>query len=131
FSFTQACSENIFSGGWDRIADANQLTVGLTSRWLDADSGFERLSLSVAQRVHFSDQHVTLYPNDTQVRNRTKSDYLFGATAALTDKFSVRFDAQFNPESRDRNRMTAGRSEEHTSELQSRENLVCRLLLEK
>src|SRR5690606_40704674 len=28
-------------------------------------------------------------------------------------------------------RVTAGRSEEHTSELQSRENLVCRLLLEK
>src|SRR5690606_42019677 len=26
---------------------------------------------------------------------------------------------------------SAGRSEEHTSELQSRENLVCRLLLEK
>src|SRR5690606_6802509 len=47
FSFGHAFSENIFSGGWDRIADANQLTVGLTSRWLDADSGFERLSLSV------------------------------------------------------------------------------------
>src|SRR3712207_7092850 len=28
-------------------------------------------------------------------------------------------------------RMTAGRSEEHTSELQSRQYLVCRLLLEK
>src|SRR5207302_4146390 len=28
-------------------------------------------------------------------------------------------------------RACAGRSEEHTSELQSRENLVCRLLLEK
>src|SRR5690606_40637039 len=27
--------------------------------------------------------------------------------------------------------LTASRSEEHTSELQSRENLVCRLLLEK
>src|SRR5690606_41630521 len=27
--------------------------------------------------------------------------------------------------------ITVGRSEEHTSELQSRENLVCRLLLEK
>src|SRR5690606_39783584 len=27
--------------------------------------------------------------------------------------------------------LDAGRSEEHTSELQSRENLVCRLLLEK
>src|SRR5690606_41076105 len=31
----------------------------------------------------------------------------------------------------DRDREAAGRSEEHTSELQSRENLVCRLLLEK
>src|SRR5690606_41082433 len=30
-----------------------------------------------------------------------------------------------------RRRAAAGRSEEHTSELQSRENLVCRLLLEK
>src|SRR5690606_40208537 len=31
----------------------------------------------------------------------------------------------------DDNGMLVGRSEEHTSELQSRENLVCRLLLEK
>src|SRR5690606_41252040 len=31
----------------------------------------------------------------------------------------------------DRSRALGGRSEEHTSELQSRENLVCRLLLEK
>src|SRR5690606_39884708 len=30
-----------------------------------------------------------------------------------------------------RDALTEGRSEEHTSELQSRENLVCRLLLEK
>ncbi len=107
FSFSQAFSENVFSGGWDRIADANQVTLGLTSRWLDADSGFERLSLSVAQRIHFRDQLVTLSPNE-QGRTRTKSDYLVGASAALTDKLSVRFDAQFNPESKDRNRMTAG-----------------------
>lgn len=108
FSFGQAFSENIFSGGWDRIADANQVTVGLTSRWLDADTGFERLSLSVAQRIHFQDQHVSLSSNDSRVRNQTKSDYLVGANAALTDKLSVRFDAQFNPSSHDRNRMTAG-----------------------
>src|SRR2546430_11033132 len=31
----------------------------------------------------------------------------------------------------DRDRPNAGRSEEHTSELQSQSNLVCRLLLEK
>src|SRR5690606_40237142 len=32
---------------------------------------------------------------------------------------------------RRRGRLVSNRSEEHTSELQSRENLVCRLLLEK
>ncbi|WP_442596224.1 LPS-assembly protein LptD [Parapusillimonas sp. JC17] len=107
FNFAQAFDENIFSGGWDRIADADQLTIGLTTRWLDEESGFERLSLSAAQRIYFRDQLVTLYPGD-QTRTKTKSDYLFAASAALTDKFFVRFDAQYNPESRDRNRMTAG-----------------------
>jgi LPS-assembly protein len=107
FNFAQAFSENIFAGGWDRIANANQLTIGLTTRWLDADTGFERLSLSAAQRLYFQDQRVTLSPSD-EGRTDTKSDYLVGAAAALTDKFSVRFDAQFNPESQNRNRLNAG-----------------------
>jgi len=106
FNFSQAFDENLFSGGWDRIANANQVTLGLTSRWLDEDSGFERLSLSAAQRVYFEDQKVVL-PGG-RPRTNTKSDYLVGVNAALTDKLNVRFDAQFNPESRDRNRMTAG-----------------------
>ena len=107
FNFSQAFDENLFTGGWDRIANANQLTIGLTTRWLDAGTGFERLSLSAAQRIYFDDQRVTLTPTDN-ARTNTKSDYLLGANAALTDTLNVRFDAQFNPESRDRNRMTAG-----------------------
>ena len=107
FNFAQAFSENIFSGGWDRIADANQLTVGLTTRWFDAGSGLERLSLSAAQRIYFRDQLVTLYPSD-RARTNTKSDYLVGATAALTDTLNVRLDAQFNPDSRERNRLVTG-----------------------
>ncbi|MFT0546902.1 LPS-assembly protein LptD [Allopusillimonas ginsengisoli] len=106
FNYAQAFGENIFSGGWDRIANANQVTIGLTSRWLDADSGFERLSLSAAQRLYLEDQRVTLGAETP--RTNTRSDYLVGASAALTDKFNVGFDAQFNPESRDRNRMSAG-----------------------
>src|SRR5690606_41412300 len=74
-------SENRYNGGWDRINNANQVTLGLTSRWFDQDTGFQRLALQVAQRIYFDSQRV--------------------------------------------------RSEEHTSELQSRENLVCRLLLEQ
>src|SRR5690606_42001503 len=41
-------------------------------------------------------------------RTDTKSSYLVGAASALTDTLRVRFGAQFNPESRDRNRITAG-----------------------
>ncbi len=106
FNFAQAFSENIFSGGWDRIANANQITLGLTTRWLDEESGFERLSLSAAQRLYFEDQKVAL--TNEKLRTNQKSDYLFGASAALTDTLGVRFDAQWNPDSRDRNRMTAG-----------------------
>lgn len=106
FNFSQAFDENIFSGGWDRIANANQMTLGLTTRWLDEKTGFERLSLSAAQRLYFDDQLVTL-PGQSPRLNK-KSDYLVGANAALTDTLNVRFDAQFNPESRERNRMTAG-----------------------
>src|SRR5690606_27515755 len=68
---------------------------------------FERVVLSAAQRLYFDDQYVAL-SGERGLRTDTKSDYLFGAKAALTDKFSVRFDAQLNPESNDRNRMSAG-----------------------
>jgi LPS-assembly protein len=105
FNFAQAFDENLFSGGWDRIADANQVTLGLTSRWLDQSSGFERLSLSAAQRIYFADQHVTM-PGINPRMNKT-SDYLVGVNAALTDTLNTRFDAQFNPQNNQRNRMTA------------------------
>lgn len=97
FSFEQAFSENIYSGGWDRIANANQLTMALTTRWLDAGTGFERLSLSAAQRLYFEDQRVTL-PGETPREDRNvRSDYLVAASAALTDTLSTEVAAQFDP----------------------------------
>ena len=106
FNYQQAFDENIYSGGWDRIANANQLTAGLTTRWLDADTGFERLSLSAAQRFYFDDQKVTL-PGRTP-RENTESDYLVGVRAALTDRFSVYFDGQFDRDTQKRNRLSSG-----------------------
>lgn len=95
FSFAQAFDENIYSGGWDRIANANQVTLGLTSRWLDANTGFERLSLSGAQRLYFTDQRVTL-PGEVP-RTGVRSDFLVGAEAAITDTLSTQVTAQYNP----------------------------------
>ncbi|MFY2599011.1 LPS-assembly protein LptD [Achromobacter xylosoxidans] len=95
FSFSQAFEENIYSGGWDRISNANQLTAALTTRWLDASTGFERASLAVAQRLYFTDQQVTL-PGETP-RENVRSDFLVGASAALTDAFTTDVAAQYNP----------------------------------
>src|SRR3712207_7594935 len=49
-----------------------------------------------------------------------------GASSRLLDRLCGRF-----PQPRDRREKQEERSEEHTSELQSRQYLVCRLLLEK
>lgn len=112
FNFAQAFSHNLFSGGWDRIANANQLTIGLTSRWLHADTGAEIVRLEAAQRLYFENRKVFLNPTSKRMREhpieRAHSDYLFGAAASLTQNFHLRFDTQINPETRGRNRMSAG-----------------------
>jgi LPS-assembly protein len=59
FSFAQLFRSNRFSGG-DRQADANQATLALTSRWLDADDGRERLAASLGQIRYFDPQRVQL-----------------------------------------------------------------------
>src|SRR6266478_8184790 len=48
---------------------------------------------------------------------------------AITDWYRRRYGVELDPDSEAI--VTIGRSEEHTSELQSQSNLVCRLLLEK
>lgn len=95
FSFEQAFQENVYSGGWDRIANANQLTAALTTRWLDANTGFQRVALSVGQRIYFEDQRVTL-PGETP-RENVRSDFLVGASAALTDTLSTDIAGQYDP----------------------------------
>ena len=94
FSFSSAFQENIFAG-FDRISNANQATFALTTRWLDANSGFERLQLSVAQQFYFEDQQVTL-PGQAP-RTNTKSQFLFGGSAALTDTLNLTSLVQYNP----------------------------------
>jgi LPS-assembly protein len=67
FNFEQLFRENRFSGG-DRVGDANQVTVALTSRLLDKESGIERLRASIGQIFHFRDREVTM-PGYTTVES--------------------------------------------------------------
>ncbi len=58
-SFDQLFTENNFNGV-DRFNDANQLTLALTSRFLDHDTGVERLQVTFGQRYYFSTPRVAL-----------------------------------------------------------------------
>src|SRR2546430_2952554 len=77
----------------------------------------------------------TLFPYTTLFRSRdlhldTLRDELFGMVDARHALIEIleRLERTLLPFLEDRKK---GRSEEHTSELQSQSNLVCRLLLEK
>src|SRR5256885_10968268 len=70
----------------------------------------------------------TLFPYTTLFR----SDALIGRRSALCSQVSPHWYCQFTEENLGgKDHMVSIRSEEHTSELQSPCNLVCRLLLEK
>lgn len=59
FSFQQMFDDNRFSGA-DRMGDANQLTLAVTSRLLDPDTGTQHASLSLGEIYYFRDREVTL-----------------------------------------------------------------------
>lgn len=92
-NFSQIFSENSFVGG-DRIADANQITLGATSRILSPDSGAERIRFAAAQRYHFKSQEVSLpgFP----VRNSTSSDLLAAVSGNMTQHWAAEAGWQYN-----------------------------------
>ncbi|WP_292996060.1 LPS-assembly protein LptD [Nitrosomonas sp.] len=85
FSFAQMLTENRFSGS-DRINDANRVTVALTSRFVEQDTGIERLRLAVGQQVNFTDPRVLLLP--PQVTSG-KSDFIAAISGRLTPHVST------------------------------------------
>ena len=103
FNFATIYTENAY-GGQDRIADNNLLTLGVTTRLLDPDTGAEAVRLGVAQRVRFSDQNVTL-PGEPAVKERL-SDIMFGAAVNWTPQWGVNSVVQFNPKTRQSVRST-------------------------
>src|SRR5688572_31617239 len=70
----------------------------------------------------------TLFPYTTLFRSRLLS---LGIASVRSDAGRSHRPRRHRPQTARWQRRERGRSEEHTSELQSQSNLVCRLLLEK
>ena len=77
FNFTSIYADNVFSGV-DRVSDANQVTAGVTTRFLDRQSGAEVLRLGMAQRLLLRDQRIT--PDGLPVTQRLSDLLLLGST---------------------------------------------------
>lgn len=92
-SLDQLFSENQYSGV-DRVNDARQLTLALSSRLLQTNDGIERLQATVAQRFYFSDQRVYL-PGQTP-RGGDSTDLLLQISGQLTDRWRLTSALQFN-----------------------------------
>ncbi len=92
FNYLQLFSENRYVGH-DRIGDAQQLSLGITSRFFDADSQKERFRVTLGERFYFNSQRVTL---GETARDRNSSDLLVSAQGRVTDALYVEANAQYN-----------------------------------
>lgn len=96
FNFASIFTENAFSGN-DRISDTKMLTLGATSRMLDADSGVESARLGVAQRIQLRTQDIYL-PSDPTPSTGRLSDFLVGATLSLNEFWNIDSSYEYNPQ---------------------------------
>lgn len=94
FNFTSIYSDNAFSG-IDRVSDANQVTAGVTTRFLDRRTGGEALRLGVAQRLLLRTQRIT--PDGEPITERLSDLLLLGATNVVPNWW-LDGTVQYNPE---------------------------------
>ena len=93
FNFATVFTENTFSGN-DRIADADLLTLGVTSRLIDPESGAEAARFGIAQRLRFKPQQVTLPGGSPDPVGF--SDLLLGTAINWSPKWSFDATEQIN-----------------------------------
>jgi LPS-assembly protein len=93
FGVSQIFAENTFIGN-DRIADRNTATLGVTSRMIEANTGAERASVTLAQQQQFTGQKVGLNGNISNPT--TYSDTLGSGSVRLLGNFSADMFGQYN-----------------------------------
>jgi LPS-assembly protein len=94
FNFHRLFTENRFVGG-DRIGDANQITVALTSRLIESETGLERLNTGLGQVYYFRPPRVSL---DGPLTENKTSDIVAYVSSQMAKSFSVDMGLQYTPE---------------------------------
>ncbi|MGB7542345.1 MAG: LPS-assembly protein LptD, partial [Burkholderiales bacterium] len=104
FNYAQIFSENSFAGG-DRINDANQLTLAVSSRLLAPATGQEVIRATIGQRYYFEDQQVMLNSTDVPRAYRS-SDWLAALSGRIAPKWIADAAMEYNPRENRSERLT-------------------------
>ncbi len=104
FNFDSIFTENAFAGV-DRVSDAHQMTAGVTTRILDAQTGAEAMRLGLVQRYLFRDQLVT--PDGAALTQRFSDVLLLGSTS-LVPNWNLNASVQYNPDANSAVRSVVG-----------------------
>jgi LPS-assembly protein len=106
FNFESIFTENAFSGV-DRVSDGHQLTAGVTTRFLDPQTGAESLRLGLVQRYLFRDQLITsecvaqtdplLEPVCAALTQRFSDVLLLGSTSVIPN-WTLDASLQYSPD---------------------------------
>ena len=108
FNYAQIFAENRYAGG-DRIGDANQLTLAVTSRLLDPAGGAELLRATLGTRYYFSQQSPDVFiPNVETPRTERSADILAALTGQVLPKTYADFGWQYNPRDNRTEMLTLG-----------------------
>jgi LPS-assembly protein len=81
--------------GVDRVSDANQLSLGLTSRWVNEATGEQIMSASIGQTRYLRTPRVTL-PGETPPAGNA-SDFIAQMALTAYQRWNVNLDLQWDP----------------------------------
>ena len=93
FNFSHLFTPNRYLG-IDRIGDANQITLAITSRFLDPATGAEKMRFAIGQQYYFKSQQVTL---NEPPRTTNTSDILLAAESRLSDVWTAAATWDYQP----------------------------------
>ncbi len=94
FDYYQLFRENRFTGA-DRYGDANQISLGLTTRLLDNETGQERFRASMGQIFYLQDRKVQLGATDS-IEDHRRSAWVGQAQWHINQHWWLRSDLQWN-----------------------------------
>ncbi len=94
FTFLQIFNENRFAGR-DRIGDANQLALAMTSRFLSLESGREVFRTSLGQVYYFRDREIAL--PGAPIADESSSEFIGEVAASPVESWSARATVQWDP----------------------------------